>query len=136
MIVTPVELVAAFVTAFVVAVVATVFDVRERRIPDWLTYSATALALGFHFLPGVLGALACSAIPYLFHRVGKLGLGDVKLFLALGAILGPLVGFEVELYAFVLAFPLALFLRVRKVDFLPFAPAICAGVLVAGILQR
>jgi prepilin peptidase CpaA len=133
------------VTALVVAVIATVFDIRARRIPDWLTYSASALAVGFHslslttLLTSLAGALACAAIPFIWSRLGKVGLGDVKLFLALGAILGPSLGFEVELYAFVLAFPFALvvrFKKLRSLESLPFAPAICAGVLVAGILQR
>lgn len=135
--------------AFVVAVVASVTDLRTRRIPDWLTLSAASAGLGVHIadartalattlLTSALGALACAVLPFVFSRSGKIGLGDVKLFLAIGAILGPSLGFETEVYAFAVAFPVTLVLKLKKtkIEWLPFAPAICAGVLVEAITHR
>jgi prepilin peptidase CpaA len=46
---------------------------------------------------------ACAAAPALLFARGALGGGDLKLFAALGAILGAGVGLEIELGSFILA---------------------------------
>jgi Flp pilus assembly protein protease CpaA len=51
----------------------------------------------------VLGIALCGAVPYLLFRLGGMFGGDVKLLAGLGALLGPLVGIEAELDAFVAA---------------------------------
>ena len=51
----------------------------------------------------VLGILVCAAVPYLLFRLGGMFGGDVKLLAGLGALLGPMVGLEAELDAFVAA---------------------------------
>jgi prepilin peptidase CpaA len=82
--------------ALVIASVACAFDLRTRRIPNWLTWGAAAAGIAFHVatggLPGlqysaqgwVVGA-ACLIVPY---ALGGMGGGDVKLVGALGAWLG------------------------------------------------
>ena len=98
---------------------AAVTDLRRRRIPNWLTFSALVLALGAHAvlagLHGVswslLGATFAGLVylvPYLF---GWMGGGDVKLMTAAGSILGP----QVWLHLF-------------------FWTALCAGALAVGAI--
>ena len=92
--------------ALSIAAVACVFDVRTRRIPNWLTFGAAAAALVFHAVTGgVSGAgqsvagwalgVALLIAPY---ALGGMGGGDVKLVGALGAWLGPGETFWLAMY--------------------------------------
>jgi prepilin peptidase CpaA len=82
--------------AVVVAVSAAITDVRERRIPNRLTYSA--IIAGFlvqamlHGWKGLLlgagGVLFFGGVFLLFYVVRAMGAGDVKLAAALGSIVG------------------------------------------------
>lgn len=88
-------------TALTIALVATCavaawFDVRENRLPNWLTVSALAVALALRTAlgwgelgTGALGAGICFALALPFFLVGGAGGGDVKLLTAVGAFLGP-----------------------------------------------
>jgi len=76
-----------------VGVIACVFDIRTRRIPNALTFSAALAGLLFHFAKaGVDGAQFAAGgwvvgllllLPY--FALGGMGGGDVKLVAALGA---------------------------------------------------
>lgn len=78
---------------------ATLWDVRERRIPNWLSALAFLAALtvavsadGMGLRSALLGAalgLGALLIPFVF---GAVGAGDVKFAAAAGAWLGPHVG--------------------------------------------
>lgn len=78
---------------------AAVIDIRQHRVPNYLTVPAALAGLAFHcFAPGGWGlgvSLAGFAVgfgllllPWLF---GGGGMGDVKLLAALGAWLGPML---------------------------------------------
>jgi prepilin peptidase CpaA len=83
--------------------VAAVFDIRQRRVPNWLTYGAAIAALVWQAWMGSLGAslvgaLACGAIGILLYLVSRLGAGDAKLLIAIGAWLGLGFGLDVALW--------------------------------------
>lgn len=117
-------MVAFFVVAIVIAGAAAVTDWRTGHIPNWLTLGTLALAPfahivyalqhGFHgtnaFIEGcyaVLGAAIVGVVPLVLYSREAIGGGDVKLLLALGALLRWQLGFEAELYAFFFAGVLA-----------------------------
>ncbi len=109
----------SFGTAALVSAVAAVTDNRTGRIPNWLTLPAAVLGVALHAalagtgsavssLLGLLLAVAVPAILYLISQGRAIGGGDVKLFAALGALLGPTLGLEAEFGAFVLLTAFAL----------------------------
>jgi prepilin peptidase CpaA len=77
--------------------VSAAVDLRTRRVPNWLTLGITAAGITFaaaHLTPTSLpGALAGFALGLALmlpgHIVGATGAGDVKLFAAVGTLLGP-----------------------------------------------
>ena len=76
-----------------IALVACVIDVREHRIPNWLTFGSAVAAVIFHTVVGgghgfagaLLGWATGAALFFLPFALGGLGAGDVKLIAALGA---------------------------------------------------
>jgi prepilin peptidase CpaA len=82
--------------ASVCALVASVFDVRSRKIPNFITFPAFGFGLLLHLVLGgwrqLLTALAagiiCGLIFFLFYVAGGMGAGDVKLIMAVGCIAG------------------------------------------------
>lgn len=106
------------IVAAIVTAVAALFDWRTGHIPDWISLGALGLAplahLGVHLADGrglgalaagagfsLVGAALCGLVPYILWRAEAIGGGDVKLFAAVGALLGPIVGIRAELYAFI-----------------------------------
>lgn len=106
-----------FVVALLVAAVAAVLDWRKGEIPNWLTLPAIAVAPFLHIGRYTLaretteaalyegayslgGAALCAVVPLLLFRQGALGGGDVKLLVALGALLEPTLGVEAQMYGF------------------------------------
>lgn len=72
-------------------------DLRSRRVPNSITAGTAAIGIGLAALhatgPSVTAALAGLVVGLLLmmpgHLVGATGAGDVKLFAALGTLLGP-----------------------------------------------
>lgn len=107
--------------AFALAAVACWFDVRTRRIPNWLTFPA---ALGgllattvAHGGPGTVasaaGFLLGLALFFPIFYLKGLGAGDVKLMGALGAWLGTSCIFGVAFYTALAGGMLALAMMVK-----------------------
>ncbi|GAA2439295.1 prepilin peptidase [Mycolicibacterium llatzerense] len=72
-----------------------VYDLRERRLPNWLTLPGAALLVGAGVIAGkgpaaALGAAALFGIYLLIHLLSPkaMGGGDVKLAIGLGALTG------------------------------------------------
>ena len=71
-------------------------EIRERRIPNWLTLGAITLGIGSSIIEGGLAGLADSALGLAiagglflpFCLLGVVGGGDMKLMAAVGAIVG------------------------------------------------
>ena len=112
----------AAVVALGVATTACVTDVRTRRIPNTLTFSAAALGLSFgaaaYGLDGLRlatgGWLLGTALFLPFFLLRGMGAGDVKLLAALGAWLGPLPVLWVAIYASLAGGVLGLALAISK----------------------
>lgn len=81
----------------VVLMIATVTDLRSRRIPNWLTlpFLVTGPILmtwlnGWHGLFHSVEGIGLGALVYgIFFVMGGMGMGDVKLCAAIGAWIGP-----------------------------------------------
>lgn len=79
-----------------IVIPAAVFDWRQRRIPNWLTFSGVAVAIALNtFLyetPGLWLALKGLGIAMLvyfpLYMLRGMGAGDVKLMAAVGAVVG------------------------------------------------
>ena len=84
------------VLAIACALVATVTDLRSRRIPNWLTGPTMLLGLLLHLVAGgwkegvssLLGLLLCGVVFLVFYLAGGMGAGDVKLIAAEASLLG------------------------------------------------
>ncbi|MFL6351486.1 MAG: prepilin peptidase [Bryobacteraceae bacterium] len=80
-----------------IVLVAAIYDLRFRRIPNWLNLSGVILGLVVNtflfarsgFIIAVLG-IVCSLVIYVpLYLIRGMGAGDVKLMAAVGAIAGP-----------------------------------------------
>lgn len=79
-----------------VAAVACVTDLRDRRIPNWLTGGTALAALASHVVAAggvgvssaLLGLVVGLVVFFPFFALGGMGGGDVKLMAALGAWVG------------------------------------------------
>lgn len=116
-----------------------VVDVRERRVPNRIVLPAAAVVLVLRTLGdaspewalAALAAFAFMLVPALVYPAG-LGMGDAKLMLLLGAMLGRdvLAALVVGLVAAALP-SLVLLLAGRRGTTLPLAPFLAGGGLVA-----
>jgi prepilin peptidase CpaA len=80
----------------ILVIVAAVWDIRSRRIPNWLTLSGVLAAFAAHtWLGGGVGALlslkglgVAMLIYFPLYALRGMGAGDVKLMAAVGALTG------------------------------------------------
>ncbi|HLK19073.1 MAG TPA: A24 family peptidase [Bryobacteraceae bacterium] len=80
-----------------VVAIAAVYDIRFRRIPNWLVLSGLVLGLGINtFLArwegaraSLLGFILAFLVYFPLYLLRGMGAGDVKLMAAIGALVGP-----------------------------------------------
>src|ERR1700742_2464052 len=85
------------------AVMLCVYDIRERRLPNWLTIpGAVAILTGAAAMgrgtPAAIGAISLIGLYLVVHLIAPAGMGagDVKLAAALGGLTG---AFGVDVWA-------------------------------------
>ncbi|WP_372448140.1 prepilin peptidase [[Mycobacterium] fortunisiensis] len=132
----------AAVSIWMVALSA--FDIRERRLPNWLTLSGAVLIVCVSAVAGrgagaLAGAAALSVLYLGVHLLSPraMGGGDVKLAVGLGALTGAF-GVDVWLLA-ALAAPmltalLALGAAARGIRTVPHGPSMCVASAAAVVL--
>jgi prepilin peptidase CpaA len=78
------------------ALFASVFDIKSRRIPNFITMPALLLGLMTHLVFGgwqqmfssLAAGIVCGGLFLIFYIAGGMGAGDVKLIAAVGCIAG------------------------------------------------
>lgn len=101
---------------------AAVIDLRTRRVPNALTGALAVTGVGFAAAElgpiGLGGALVGCLLGFAFmlpgHVFGATGAGDVKLFAAAGAMLGPSTTVQAFIYTALAGGVLALAVAVRR----------------------
>lgn len=86
--------------------IAVIHDMRFRRIPNALTYPAMIMAIAYNswlggfegFLFSIEGIGLGIALLIVFHLMGGMGAGDVKLMGAVGGFVGPTIVFAAFLF--------------------------------------
>jgi prepilin peptidase CpaA len=75
---------------------ATLTDLRSHRIPNWLVFPFLVAGIVVSFIPhgigirqSTLGILVAGCVFGIFWWLGGMGMGDVKLYMAIGAWIGP-----------------------------------------------
>ena len=87
---------------FIFLVIAFIIDVRHHKLPNWLTAGGMVVGILFHLISNgidglifsFLGLLVAGGIFLLLYVFKAIGAGDVKLFAAIGS----LVGIQLVLY--------------------------------------
>jgi prepilin peptidase CpaA len=136
---------ARFGLMLAISIPIVVTDLRFRRIPNWtcgVLFLAGIVASGFEQgVSGVLwslgGAVAGLLAFIIFYALGGMGGGDIKLMAACGSVIG-LRGMPVALVlAAIIGAVVAVvtltfgWLRRKRTETIPYAPAIVAGSLLA-----
>lgn len=112
----------AFAALVAGVVIATIVDLRTRRIPNVLTGALTGVGLGLaaagisgmSVWAAMLGFGVGLALMLPGHMLGATGAGDVKLMAAIGSLLGPLLVFKAVLFTLVAGGVLAVLVAFKR----------------------
>jgi prepilin peptidase CpaA len=114
----------AFLVLALMLAIAVYVELKEMRIPNWLTFSGMSLGLLIAYLHGtpafvssIVGLLIGFGFLFIFYVFGGVGGGDVKLMGAAGALMGSALIRPALVYtAFIGAF-LAVMMVIWRKDF-------------------
>lgn len=107
----------------VLVLAAAVYDVRYRRIPNWISVSGAAIGLAmnaflYRGVPGLIFSLKGLALGFgayfLLYAIRAMGAGDVKLMGAVGSLVGWEDWFAIFLVTAILGGVLALIVVVAR----------------------
>ena len=112
----------AFAALVAGVVIATIVDLRTRRIPNVLTGALTGVGLGLaaagisgmSVWAAMLGFGVGLALMLPGHMLGATGAGDVKLMAAIGAVVGPGVAVKAVLFTLVAGGALAILVALQR----------------------
>jgi len=112
----------AFVALVAGVGIATIVDLRTRRIPNLLTGALTSVGLGLaaagisgmSVWMAMLGFVVGLALMLPGHALGATGAGDVKLMAAIGAVVGPGVAVKAFLFTAIAGGALAVLVATRR----------------------
>jgi len=113
------DLTLADAVLFAGVITAGVTDLRDRRIPNVLTFSMIGLGIVIHFVMGaywlpLLGILVAFGLHFALFALNVERAGDGKLMIAVGSLLGWSEMLETTLWSFLLLIPVGvLILLVR-----------------------
>jgi prepilin peptidase CpaA len=110
------------VVLFVGVLVATVVDIRTRRIPNAVTAAMAGAGLGLaafgwngiSLVAAALGLALGLALMLPGHVLGATGAGDVKLMAAIGSLLGPGLVIKAFLFTAIAGGVLAVIVAMRR----------------------
>lgn len=115
----------------IVVAMATYFDLKSRRIPNWLTYPSFLIALFYFDRYFIFATLVALIAAILFGKY--IGAGDIKLALVISLWSHILSWSQYWLYlALVLGGISGLLQRSKRI---PFAPYMAAGVVIANVAR-
>jgi prepilin peptidase CpaA len=128
----------------VVLLIASVTDLREARIPNWLTFSCMAGGLILSTIldgeAGVWLSLTGLALGFLLlvpiYAMQGVAAGDVKLLMAVGALMGPRFVFQIFLVASLIGAVFALVVVFRRGHLRETVKAVLAWPLTAVFSRR
>jgi len=108
------------VTVTAITAVAGWLDLRTGKIPNQVVVGGFVVGVAMHLIVHAalahpesfsdwgyplfnigLGMIVCGLVPFLLFWSGAMGGGDTKLLAVVGAALGPIVGLQIEFYAFI-----------------------------------
>jgi prepilin peptidase CpaA len=106
-----------------VLLLASAFDVRQRRIPNRLLAASLLIALALHLASGTPSALLTTYLAGFgvgllmflpLYLLGGMAAGDVKLMATVGAFLGPALVFQASLATYICGGVMALLIVLFK----------------------
>jgi leader peptidase (prepilin peptidase)/N-methyltransferase len=143
----------AFGAWFVTLVIGLATDLDQRLLPDILTLPVVPVALvyalsganplvGSELLPAVLAAVAIPAVlflPSIPFGAGAFGIGDVKLLVGIGLLVGGSRGLSAAFFALLVSgVVLAVLLAARRIGrrtYVPFGPFFIIGAIWAVLIR-
>lgn len=124
-------------------------DLTSMRVPNVLSIPGAFVTCGLSIICGVhswqqtvIGALLCFFTMLAIHLLsgGKMGMGDVKLFLSIGGMLGPVAGLEALVLASfagaIIGGTMRLVGLLGRRQYMPFVPYIAVGVILMAYFAR